>query len=169
MGDPDRLLRRVQPFELSFVMHQDFLEAARVEPANRPRAPIADRREVPSVAEVAAELRLAALRLSPRVGEPPIPEPLLAAELGPRRILRRSERAESLPEVVDLPLWTEAVSLGPFDEFGLLGGADLGGRGERLLGRGDLRDGGLLRLLRRLGVRLRLLLLGHVTPPRPSS
>src|SRR5438034_9104275 len=96
MGDPDRLLRRVQPFELSFVMHQDFLEAARVEPANRPRAPIADRREVPSVAEVAAELRLAALRLSPRVGEPPIPEPLLAAELGPRRILRRSEREESL-------------------------------------------------------------------------
>src|SRR5207249_2524409 len=78
-----------------------------------------------------------------------------------RRLLL-DKRAETPPEVVDLPLLTEAVSLGPFDEFGLLGGADLGGRGERLLGLGDLRDGGLLRLLRRLGVRLRLLLLEEV-------
>src|SRR2546422_3583770 len=85
-----------------------------------------------------------------------------------RRLLL-DERAETLAEVVDGPFLPEPVALGPAHEFGLLRGANLARRGARLLGLRDLRDGGLLRLLRRLGLRLRLLLLGHLTPPRASS
>src|SRR3989442_7160562 len=94
--DPDRLLRRIKPFELSFVMDEDFLEAARMKAANGPRAPIPDRREVPAVAEVAAEVRLASLGLPPLIAELPIAEPPFAPELGTGRGLRGSHREKSL-------------------------------------------------------------------------
>src|SRR5437867_3837799 len=234
--DPYRLLRRVETFELVFVVHEDFLEAARMEPANGAGPAVSDRREVPAVPEMAAEFRLPALRLSPLVPELPVAEPLLAAELGPRRVLRGShrekplqvrfelrlrarlvdllfgllfllalllfrrlrfllrflfgllfrlrrrgflffgcgllgrllldERVKTLSEVVDLPLLTQAIPFRPVDEFGLLRGANLGRRGERLLGLRHLGDGGLLRLLRGLGVRLRFLLVRrpHTSP-----
>src|SRR5881296_2952784 len=62
VADPHRLLRCIEPFELMLVVHEDFLEAARVETANGPRPAISDRRKVPAVAEVAAEFGLPALR-----------------------------------------------------------------------------------------------------------
>src|SRR2546427_1857713 len=240
--DPDRLLRGVQAIELSFVVHEDLLETARVKAANRARASIPDRREVPSIAEMATELRLAALGLAPLVSELPVPEPLLAAELGARRVLSKSqgkglfharfelrlrprlvdfffgllfgllllslllfrrlrlllrllfpfflrfrgrwrlflrrgllhglfldECAETLAEIVDLPLLAQAVAFAPDEEFGLLRRADLGGRRERLLGLRHLRHGGLLGLLRRFHFGFRLLLFGHLRPPPPSS
>src|SRR3989475_9831523 len=233
--DPHRLLRRVESFELVFVVHEDFLEAARVEPTNGARPAVSDRREVPTVPEMAAEFRLPALRLSPLVSELPVAEPLLAAEPGPRCVLRGShrekplqvrfelglrarlvyllfsllflfllalllfrrlrfllrflfgllfrlrrrgflffgrgllgrllldERVKPLSEVVDLSFLTQAVAFGPAEEFGLLRGANLRRRGERLLRLGYLGNGGLLRLLRGLGGHLRLLLFRH--PP----
>src|SRR2546428_5479612 len=102
--DPDRLLRRIEPFELSFVMDEDFLEAARMKAANGPRAPIPDRREVPAVAEVAAEFRLASLGLPPLIAEPPIAEPLLAPELGTGPVLRGSHGEKSLQARIKLRL-----------------------------------------------------------------
>src|SRR5207245_2091561 len=219
--------------ELVFVVHEDFLEAARMKPANGARPTIPDRREVPAVPEMAAEFRLPALRLSPLVSELPVAEPLLAAEPGPRCVLRGShrekplqvrfelglrarlvdrffsllflfllalllfrrlrfllrflfgllfrlrrrgflffgrgllgrllldERVKTLSEVVDLSFLTQAVAFGPAEEFGLLRGANLRRRGERLLRLGYLGNGGILRLIRDLGVHLRLLLFRH--------
>src|SRR2546421_1417025 len=242
VGNAHRLLRRVQAIELSFVVHEDLLEPARVKAAYRPRASIPDRREVPAIAEMATELRLAALGLAPFVSELPVAEPLLAAELRTRRVLRRSqgekflqvrlelwlgprlvdfflglllgffllalllfrrlrfllrllfafllhlrrrglllfrrgllrgpfldECAKALPEIVDLPFLTQAIPFGPGEEFGLLRGADFAGRRQRLLRLRRLRDGRLLGLLRRFHVGFRLLLFGHLRPPRPSS
>src|SRR5438128_7477766 len=94
--DPDRLLRRIKPFELSFVMDEDFLEAARMKAANGPRAPIPDRREAPAVAEVAAEFRLASLGLPPLIGELPIAEPLFAPDRGTGRGLHGADGEERL-------------------------------------------------------------------------
>src|SRR3989442_6924254 len=76
--DPDRLLRRIEPFELSFVMDEDFLEAARMKAANGPRAPIPDRREVPAAAEVAADVPIASLGPSALIARLPITGPTLA-------------------------------------------------------------------------------------------
>src|SRR3989442_1543682 len=109
--DPDRLLRRIEPFELSFVMDEDFLEAARMKAANGPRAPIPDRREVPAVAEVAAEFRLASLGLPPLIAELPIAEPLLATELGTGRVLRGSHGEKSLQVRIKLRLRPRLVLL----------------------------------------------------------
>src|SRR2546428_8403446 len=103
VGNAHRLLRRVQAIELSFVVHEDLLEPARVKAAYRPRASIPDRREVPAIAEMATELRLAALGLAPFVSELPVAEPLLAAELRTRRVLRRSQGEKFLQ--VRLELW----------------------------------------------------------------
>src|SRR5256712_2611212 len=116
--DPDRLLRRIEPFELSFVMDKDFLEAARMKAANGPRAPIPDRREVPSIAEMATELRLAPLGLAPLVSELPVPEPLLAAELGARRVLGKSQGKELFHVRFELRLRPRLVDF----FFGLLFG-----------------------------------------------
>src|SRR2546422_2836396 len=103
VGNAHRLLRRVQAIELSFVVHEDLLEPARVKAANRPRASIPDRREVPAIAEMATDLRLAALGLAPFLCELPVAEPLLAAELRTRRVLRRSQGEKFLQ--VRLELW----------------------------------------------------------------
>src|SRR5439155_457865 len=54
-------------------------------------ASIPDRWEVPAIAEMATELRLATLGLAPFVSELPVAEPLLAAELRTRRVLCRSK------------------------------------------------------------------------------
>src|SRR2546429_968574 len=103
VGNAHRLLRRVQAIELSFVVHEDLLEPARVKAAYRPRASIPDRREIPAIAEMATELRLAALGLAPFVSELLVAEPLLAAELRTRRVLRRSQGEKFLQ--VRLELW----------------------------------------------------------------
>src|SRR2546429_5742537 len=104
VGNAHRLLRRVQAIELSFVVHEDLLEPARVKAANRPRASIPDRREVPAIAEMATELRLAALGLAPLVAELPVAEPLLAAEPGARRVLRGSQGEKFLQARLQLRL-----------------------------------------------------------------
>src|SRR2546430_13650513 len=52
---------------------------------------------------MATELRLAALGLAPFVSELPVAEPLLAAELRTRRVLRRSQGEKFLQ--VRLELW----------------------------------------------------------------
>src|SRR5438445_13476058 len=78
--DPHRLLRRVESFELVFVVHEDFLEAARVEPTNGARPAVSDRREVATDPEMAAEFRLAAVRRAPVVSGPPVGAPLCAAD-----------------------------------------------------------------------------------------
>src|SRR3989442_12960814 len=49
--DPDRLLRRIDPFELPFVMHHAFLEAALRKALNGPRSPLPYRREFPHSAD----------------------------------------------------------------------------------------------------------------------
>src|SRR3989442_7889752 len=109
VGNAHRLLRRVQAIELSFVVHEDLLEAARVKAANRPRASIPDRREVPAIAEMATELRLAALGLAPFVSELPVAEPLLAAEPGARRVLCRSQGEKFLQVRLELRLGPRLV------------------------------------------------------------
>src|SRR5207245_1083008 len=109
--DPHRLLRGVESFELMFVVHEDLLEAAWVEPADGPRSTISNRWEVPAVAEMAAEFRLSALRFSPLVSELPVAEPLLTAELGPRRVLRGSHREEPLQVRFELGLRARFVDL----------------------------------------------------------
>src|SRR5213593_1850711 len=109
--DPHRLLRCIKTFELVFVVHEDYLEAARMEPTNGAGPAISDRRKVPAVPEVAAEFRLPALGFSPLVSELPIAEPLLTAALRPRHVLRGSQREKPLqvrfefglrPRLVDL-------------------------------------------------------------------
>src|SRR3989442_6325451 len=111
VGNAHRLLRRVQAIELSFVVHEDLLEPARVKAAYRPRASIPDRREVPAIAEMATELRLAALGLAPFVSELPVAEPLLAAELRTRRVLRRSQGEKFLQVRLGLSLCPRLVDL----------------------------------------------------------
>src|SRR3989440_7209729 len=135
--DPDRLLRGVQAIELSFVVHKDLLETARVKAANRARASIPDRREVPAIAEMATELRLATLGLAPFVSELPVAEPLLAAEPRTRRVLRGSQGEKFLQARLELRLGPRLVDffLGLLLSFFLL----------------------FLLLLRRLPVLLRLL------------
>src|SRR2546428_5688365 len=63
--DPHRLLRCIKTFELVFVVHEDFLEAARMEPTTGARPATSDRRTVPSGPEAAAGLLLPGLGLSP--------------------------------------------------------------------------------------------------------
>src|SRR5207245_1061699 len=63
--DPHRLLRCIKTFELVFVVHEDFLEAARMEPTNGAGPAISDRRKVPAVPEVAADFRLPDMEASP--------------------------------------------------------------------------------------------------------
>src|SRR2546428_7919366 len=109
--DPHRLLRCIKTFELVFVVHEDFLEAARMEPTNGAGPAISDRRKVPAVPEVAAEVRLPALGVSPLVSELPIPEPLLTAELRPRPVLRGSPRAKPLPERFEFGLSPRLLDL----------------------------------------------------------
>src|SRR2546422_3810229 len=92
-------------------MDEDFLEAARMKAPNGPRAPIPDRREVPAVAEVAAEFRLASLGLPPLIAELPIAEPLLAPELGTGRVLRGSHGEKSLQVRIKLRLRPRLVLL----------------------------------------------------------
>src|SRR5207245_10667021 len=74
VGDADRLRRGVEAFELPFVVNEDLSEPARVESAAGPRSPVPDRREVPAIAEVAAQLRLAALRLPAGTVPPASPD-----------------------------------------------------------------------------------------------
>src|SRR5256884_5490841 len=109
VGNAHRLLRRVQAIELSFVVHEDLLEPARVKAAYRTRSSIPDRREVPAIAEMATELRLAALGLAPFVSELPVAEPLLAAELRTRRVLRRSQAENVLQLRLELCLGPRLV------------------------------------------------------------
>src|SRR5207249_7895843 len=85
-------------------MDEDLLKAARMETPDGPRAPIADRGEIPAVSEVATQLGLAALRFPPLVAEHAVPEPLLAPELWTDRILRAAQREELAEAVVQLGL-----------------------------------------------------------------
>src|SRR5207245_9645153 len=73
--DPHRLLRCIKTFELVFVVHEDFLESARMKPADGAGPAVPDRREVPAVPEMTAEFRLPALRLSPLVSELHVADP----------------------------------------------------------------------------------------------
>src|SRR5207249_6243009 len=70
---------------------------------------VSDRREIPSVAEVAAQLRLASLRLPPFVPEHAVSEPFLAPELRPSGVLRRPQRQELFEAVVQLRLRARLV------------------------------------------------------------
>src|SRR5947209_20512534 len=90
--DPHRLLRCIKTFELLFVVHEDFLEAARMEPTNGAGPAISDRRKVPALPEVAAEFRLPALGFSPLVSELRLADPLLPPELRPAPVLPECNR-----------------------------------------------------------------------------
>src|SRR5712692_9928930 len=136
VSDPHRLLPCVESFELMFVVHEDFLEAARVEPADGARPAISDRREVPAVPEMSPEFRLPALRLSPLVSELPVAEPLLTAELRPRRVLRGAHREEPLQVRFELGLRARFVDLFlgllfrfPLGFFSAFGGAGFSSSG----------------------------------------
>src|SRR2546428_14136978 len=87
--DPHRLLRCIKTFELAFVVHEDFLEAAWMEPTNGARPAIADRRKVPAAREAAAEFLLPALGFSPLVFVLPIAGPLPTPQLRLPPRLRR--------------------------------------------------------------------------------
>src|SRR5207245_8240123 len=78
--------------------------------------------------------------------------------------------AKTFAKVVDFAFLAQRVPFGPDDQLGFLRGADLARGRERLLGLGRrLGAGGLFRLLSDFGLRFRLRLLSHSTPPRPSS
>src|SRR2546427_12936840 len=109
VSDPDRLSRGVKSFQLPLVVDEDLPKAARVESADGPRSPIPDRREIPPIAEVAPQLRLAALRLSPSIVELAVAEPLLAAELRPLGVLRGSECEEFLEAGLEFRLRSRLV------------------------------------------------------------
>src|SRR5712691_8372759 len=109
--NPDRLFRRIETFELPLVVHQDLLKSARVEAPDRARAAVPDRREIPPVAEVTSQLRLASLRLPPFVAEHAVPEPFLAPELRSGGILRRPQSEEMFQSIVQLGLRPGLVDL----------------------------------------------------------
>src|SRR2546421_9876677 len=87
--DPHRLLRCIKTFELVFVVHEDFLEAARMEPTNGAGPAISDRRKVPALPDVAAGVPLPAFGFWARVSGLPIADPLLTPALRPRPDPRR--------------------------------------------------------------------------------
>src|SRR3989475_951557 len=109
VSDPDRLRRGVESFQLPLVVDEDLPKAARVESADGPRSPIPDRREIPPIAKVAPQLRLAALRLPPSIVELAVAEPLLAAELRPLGVLRGSECEEFLQAGLEFRLRSRLV------------------------------------------------------------
>src|SRR5947209_18884737 len=55
--DPDRLLRGVQAIELSFVVHKDLLQTARVKAATRARPSNPDLTDLPATTDTEARLR----------------------------------------------------------------------------------------------------------------
>src|SRR5256712_6994901 len=152
VSDPDRLRRGVESFQLPLVVDEDLPKAARVESADGPRSPIPDRREIPPIAKVAPQLRLAALRLPPSIVELAVAEPLLAAELRTLGVLRGSECEEFLQAGLELRLRSRLVGfcLGLFFLFPLFP--------FRLL---------FFLLLCPLWVFLRLLRPSFLRPPRP--
>src|SRR2546428_8195765 len=110
VGDPNRLRRGVESFQLPLVVDEDLPKAARVDSADGPRSPIPDRREIPPIAKVAPQLRLAALRLPPSIVELAVAEPLLAAELRTLGVLRGSECEEFLQAGLEFRLLSRLVN-----------------------------------------------------------
>src|SRR5438445_12843605 len=53
VGDPDRLRRGVESFQLPFVVDEDLLKAARVESADGPRSRLHAARAIPPIAVLA--------------------------------------------------------------------------------------------------------------------
>src|SRR3989442_8436353 len=69
--------------------------------------------EIPSITEVAPQLRLAALRLPPGIVELAVAEPLLAAELRPLGVLRGSECEEFLEAGLEFRLRSRLLNFFP--------------------------------------------------------
>src|SRR5439155_26571299 len=113
--NPHRLFVCIEALELPLVVRGDLLESAWVQASDRPRPAVPNRREIPSVAEVAPQLRLTSLRLPPFVSEHAVPEPFLAPELRPSGVLRGTQRQELLESVVQFGFRTRLVD--PLLEF----------------------------------------------------